>query len=844
MTPRATPSPDRTADTARLAGLVARLSLEEKVHLLTGESTFTLPGAERIGLAALACSDGPTGVRGLTFAGGNAVALFPSATLVAGSWDDGIAEEVGRMLAEEAQRQQIHVVLGPTVNLHRSPLGGRLFEAYSEDPYLTGRTAAACVRGMQRRGTAACLKHLVANESETLRNFVDSRVSETALRELYLLPFEMAAADAGVWSMMAAYNDVNGVPATEQDHVQNGIVKDEWDWDGLIMSDWFATKRTAASANGGLDLVMPGPDGPWGARLVDAVRAGEVAEESVDDHVVRLLRLAERVGGLAPEGREPRPWAQGLPAADSPVRQEQLRRIAARGMTVVANNGVLPLAAEGDEDVVALIGRPAVDTVGMGGGSATVSPPYRSSVAGGLTALLGDRVRVTDGVTVRRRPVAADPAFLTDPATGTPGMQVVLLAADGTELSRHHSDSSAITIGGDDGPGPDPAAVVLTTTLANDAGPVLLGAIGAGDWTVAGGDGEISARLRLAGKDPGEAVLRPPAFAETVELPAGATVTATVALELVDRRALLLGDPALGLAEESHLLEMPAAGTTALVAGPAPRPDDELLAAAEAAAAAAGTAVVVVGLTEEDETEAADKTTLALPGRQDELVSRVAAAARRTVVVVNAATPVLMPWLDRVDAVLVAGLPGQEGGHAVAAALTGALEPTGRLVTTWPAADGAAPAWDVVPDEDLVLAYEDGTFIGHRGHYAGHAPAPLFWFGHGLGYGAWEYGSVRTHAGDGGPVVTVEVTNTSARDSRETVQVYLDPAEEDQPVRLVGYRGADVPAGATAVVTVTCDDRLLRRWDGAAGTWAPLAGGGELLLARGLGDVRARVAWA
>ncbi|MEX5271461.1 glycoside hydrolase family 3 protein [Kocuria sabuli] len=827
--------------TTRLGELVGRLSLEEKVHLLTGETAFTLPGSDRIGLAPLAFSDGPTGVRGLKFIGGDAVALFPNATLIAGSFDDEIAGEVGQMLAEEAQRQHIHVVLGPTVNLHRTPLGGRLFEAYSEDPYLTGRTAAAYVNGMQGRGTAACLKHLVANESETLRNFMDSRVSETALRELYLLPFEMAVQDAHAWSMMAAYNDVNGVPATEQDHVQNRIVKDEWDWDGLIMSDWFATKSTAASANGGLDLVMPGPDGPWGERLVTAVRAGEVTEETVDGHVLRLLRLADRAGGLAGDGQEPRQRAQDLPAVDSPRRQEQLRRIAARGMTVVANDGALPLAEAGD---VALIGRHALDTVDMGGGSAKVVPPYQSTVAEGLTALLGNRVSVADGVAVRTRAVPADPAFLADPATGTPGMGVVLLAADGAELIRYHSDSSAISIGWDDDLDQDPATAVLTTTLANEAGPVLLGAIGAGRWTVAAGDREVSAELGFHGKDPGETMLRPPAFDEVLELPAGATVTATVALDPVDWRELLLGDPALDLSEESHLLDMSAMGVTALVAAPAPRSDDALIADAEAAARAAGTAVVVVGLTEEDETEAADKATLVLPGRQDELVTRVAAAAARTVVVVNAATPVLMPWLDQVDAVLVAGLPGQEGGHAVAAVLTGELEPTGRLVTSYPAADGAAPAWDVVPDEDLVLSYDDGTFIGHRGFHAGHAPAPLFWFGHGLGYGAWEYGTVQSHEGEAGLVVDVEVTNTSDRASRETVQVYLDPAEDDQPIRLVGYRGVEVPAGATATVTVACDERLRRRWDEATGTWAPLASGGQAVVARGLGDVRARVSLA
>ncbi|MFI7481824.1 glycoside hydrolase family 3 C-terminal domain-containing protein [Kocuria sp. M1R5S2] len=834
--PAASPSPAPS-----IAELLGRLSLAEKVHLLTGETAFTLPGHEGIGLAPLAFSDGPTGVRGQKFVGGEAVALFPSATLVSGSWDDAVAEEVGGMLAEEAQRQRIHVVLGPTVNLHRSALGGRLFEAWSEDPYLTGRTAVAFVRGMQGRGTGACLKHLVANESETLRSFMDSRLPETVLREAYLLPFEMAVQDADAWSMMAAYNDVNGVPATEQDHVQNGIVKGEWGWDGLIMSDWFATRRTVEPANGGLDLVMPGPGGPWGDRLTAAVRAGQVAEETVDEHVTRLLRLADRTGGLD-RGRGHRAWASDLPAPDSARRQEQLRRLAARGMTVVADHGVLPLAEDAVDDTVALVGRHAVETVCMGGGSAHVRPPHQVGVAEGLTALLGDRVAVADGPAVRARPVAADPAFVSDPSTGTTGMEVVLLGADGTELTRRHEDSAEFSIGFDDAPTGTPAAAVLTARLSNEAGPVLLGAIGAGTWRITAGGREISAGLSLAGKDPGEAMIVPPAFAEVVELPAGAVVTATVELDAVDRRELLLADASLGLSGESHLLEMPAVGVTALVAAPAPRPDDELIAGAEAAARAAGTAVVVVGLTEEQETEAADKTTLALPGRQDELVTRVAAAAGRTVVVVNAATPVLMPWLADVDAVLVAGLPGQEGGHAVAAVLTGELEPTGRLVTTWPAADGAAPAWDVVPDEDLGLSYDEGTFIGHRGHHAGLAPAPLFWFGHGLGYGAWDYGPVQVRDGDDGLEVTVEVTNTSARDSRETVQVYLDPVEADQPVRLVGYQGADVPAGATTSVTVACDARLRRRWDEAAGTWARLAGGGELLVARGLGDVRARTA--
>lgn len=824
----------------RFAEQIAALSLEEKVHLLTGETAFTLPGNDTIGLAPLAFSDGPTGVRGLKFVGGDPVALFPNATLISGAFDDDVAEQVGRMLAEEAQRQHINVVLGPTINLHRTPLGGRLFEAYSEDPYLTGRTATAYVRSMQEQGIAACLKHLVANESETMRNFMDSRVSEGTLREVYLLPFEMAADDAHVWSMMAAYNDVNGVAATEQQHVQNEVVKDEWGWDGLIMSDWYATKRTAASANGGMDLVMPGPDGPWGERLVAAVRSGEVAESTVDDHLARLLLLAERTGALD-TGSGARQWPEDMPAPDAQIRKEQLREVAARGMTVLVNDGVLPLA----DGPVALIGRHAVDTVDMGGGSAAVNPPYQVTVAEGMRALLGERLTVVDGPEVRTRAVPASAEYVNDPATGTPGMEVALLAADGTELSRYHSDSAAISIGWDDDLAQTPATAVLRAVLDNAAGPVTVGAVGGGRWSVEAAGQEISAELGFAGNDPGETMLVPPAFSEVLELPEHATVTATLQLDPVDWREKLLGDPALNLAEESHLLDMSAMGLTALVAAPAPQPEEDVLRAAETAAREAGTAVVVVGLSPEQETEAADKTTLALPGAQDELVRRVAAAAERTVVVVNAATPVLMPWLEEVDAVLVVGLPGQEGGHAVAAALTGELEPTGRLVTTYPAADGDAPAWNVTPGEDLGLDYDDGVFVGYRGYDAGRAGEPLFWFGHGLGYGTWEYGDVAVYGArgtEGGLRVRVELTNTGERESRETVQVYFRPVESDEPVRLVGYQGAQVPAGGSASVEVACDPRLFRRWDEQAGAWRELQDGGELLVARGLGDVRARVA--
>jgi beta-glucosidase len=774
-------------DDATIDERVSRLSLERKVRLLTGATMFTLRGDEEIGLEPMAFSDGPTGVRGLDFTGGPLTCLFPNATLLASSWRRETAAEVGRLLAEEAERQHIHVVLGPTVNLHRTPLGGRLFEAYSEDPLLTGHLAAAYVSGLQSQGIGACVKHLVANEAETDRHGVDSEVDERTLRELYLLPFEIAVDDADPWSVMAAYNKVNGVAATEQGPVNNEILKGEWSWPGLLMSDWFATQTAAPAANGGLDLVMPGPTGPWGPALVAAVQAGDVEEAVIDDHLRRLLLLASRVGALD----APRTWRTDLPEPGGAVRREQLTRLAAEGMTVLANDGSLPLARGTS---VALVGRPALETTCMGGGSASVRAPHQVSIADGLTEATGG-VTVVDGVAVRARARA-----------GQFSMRVRMYGGSGALLSDHVSEE-AKTVGfmPDQELAEPVTRVVMSATVPG--GAMRIGVLAVGRATVTVGDASYDVALESESDDIGGDFLRPPGWQTDVVLDGPTELVADVTLG---------GWAGLGL-----------------VAEPTPPTDDEAIAAAVAAASSTDVAVVVVGLTEEQETEAFDKSTLALPGRQDELVSAVAAAARRTVVVVNAATPVLMPWADEVDAILWAGLPGQEGGHAVAAALLGDIEPAGRLVTSFPAADGASPAWDVVPTDGKV-AYEEGVYVGYRGYAARRAPAPAYWFGQGLGYGEWEYGEVTL----ADSVVSVDLSNVSTRVSREVVQVYLDPSEDGQPIRLVGFTTVSLGPGETRSVEVTCDPRASRTWDDRA--WRPLTGG-RLLVARGLGDIRGEV---
>ena len=576
-----------------LDDLIGKLDLETKVRLLTGATFFTLHGEPTIGLAPMALSDGPTGVRGLQFAGGRTTSLLPNATLLAAAWSTDTAHEVGVLLAEEAQRQQIHVVLGPTINLHRSPLGGRLFEAYSEDPLLTGLLAAAYVRGLQEHGIGACLKHLVANEAETDRHTVNSTVDERTLREVYLLPFEIAVTDADPWSVMAAYNDVNGLPATEQDDVNNGILKGEWAWTGLLMSDWFATQTAAPAANGGLDLVMPGPDGPWGPALVAAVETGAVEVSVVDDHVRRLLRLADRVGALgehaqlahrrARAGRRRTPRAAAPPRRVGHDRAHQRRHAPPR-----------PRLADRPR-------RPARPRDHLHGGR----------VGPGPCPAPDQHRRGHDGAARRRRQRArrgggAHPA----PCRG---------AVPGDRPGHRHP--------GDADPGVRRGRrVAQGRALRRGAGPRRAGRRPAGARAPRRAVGDRARRCHARRRARGRRLDRPGRRDRGDHVTADGD-RATSANRCSGHRA---GTPTSSSPSRptspprsscrgsvpSHWSPNRRRRPTTLRSRPPPRPPRD-----------ADVAVVVVGLTEEQETEAIDKTTLALPGRQDDLVFAVAAAA-------------------------------------------------------------------------------------------------------------------------------------------------------------------------------------------------------------------------
>ncbi|MEU4595828.1 glycoside hydrolase family 3 C-terminal domain-containing protein [Nocardia sp. NPDC023988] len=757
--------------------LLTELDLDGKLRLISGASLFRMAGDPAIGLAEMPVSDGPSGVRGENWDERDPSVSLPSGTAIAATWDPALLTEIGALIAAEARRKDVYAVLGPTMNLHRSPLGGRHFECFSEDPLLTAEMADAYVRAVQAHGVSACPKHYVANDSETDRFTVDVRVDDRALHELYLYPFERTV-EAGAWMIMDAYNAVNGTTMTENPLLDEPL-KGTWGFDGVVVSDWMAVRSTESAANG-TDLCMPGPPHLWGEPLAAAVRAGEIAESAVDDKVRRILRFAQRVGAL---NGTPQP----TPVFSDEQAQDLVRRVAAEAMVLVRNDGVLPLAPD---TTIALLGPSAGEPRFLGGGSATVIPGHTSTPVEGLTGRLP--ITHTAGVHLSEDLIPAPVTIMTDPETGEPGLSARYLK-DGTVLGVQHRTTSRLVLLGE----PLAAqsnAIELRTRLRADM---------AGDWQIGFGgvghvrldiDGEtvLDENVTLESGDPAAALLDPPQRHVTRTLAAGDEVEVRLVTSIQDAM------PGLGII----------LGATLGIRRPQ-RDDNEEFAAAIELARAAEVAVVVVGTTEQIESEGIDRTSLRLPGRQDELVAAVAAVNPRTVVVVNSGAPVEMPWRNEVAAVLLSWFPGQEFGAALADVLTGTAEPGGRLPTTWPATIADVPVLNTTP-VDGVLDYAEGIHIGYRAWLrAGTEPA--YPFGHGLGYTTWSTDDLVVD----GHTVSITVTNTGDRDGKHVVQAYLARPDStvDRPVRwLAGFAAVTLAAGESRTVSLDLPDRAFQHW--------------------------------
>jgi beta-glucosidase len=771
---------------ARVEGLLKQLSLDEKIALLSGTGFDSRP-VERLKVGGLHMSDGPVGVRT------GAATAWPSSISTAASFDPGLIERIGGAIGREAKAKGKNVILGPCVNIHRVPHTGRNFESYGEDPYLAARMAASYIRGVQKEGVVATVKHYALNNQEIQRDTIDVQADERTIREIYLPHFEAAVKEAGVQAVMCSYNKVNGPWACENPWLLTDVLKKEWGFRGLVMSDWGATHSVAPAIHAGLDLEMP--DGRFlnAQNVKRALAAGELKETTIDEAVRRQLRVQAEMGWLD------EPLDEG--ALDTPEHRTLNRAAAAEGMVLLKNDGAILPLDKTKLKTIAVLGPNAAFARTGGGGSAYVSPIYAVTPLDGIKAKVGGTVKVdyAPGATFEGD-LKAVPASALRPPAGR-GEQQGLLGEyfDNEEWEGQPSLARVDpVIDWDWGPGGpqgwnrvDHFSIRWTGTItAPETGLYQLGTSSDdGSWLYL--DGQL---LVDNGGTHGMNMK-----SKAVELKGGEPHAIRVDMnEFGGGAGILLGWQ---------------------------KVEGDPVDVAVAKAKSADVAIVFAGHTNSIETEGADRQSLDLPKNQVELIRAVARANPRTIVVLTTGAPVLTDeWLGGVPALVEAWFAGSETGNAVADVLFGDVNPSGRLPMTWPRRWEDAPAYGNYPGKDGKVAYAEGILVGYR-HYDTKKVEPRFAFGYGQSYTSFEYEAPRVVAVAGEPrhvEVSFGVKNTGSRAGAEVAQVYVHDVASSLPrpeQELKAFRRVVLKPGATARVSLVLDERAFSFFDPAKKAW-------------------------
>lgn len=810
---------------SRVDLLLANMTLEEKISLLHGTIDPTgeagagyVPGVPRLGIPPMRLTDGPAGIRTR-----HPATALPAPVALAASFDTELAYRYGYVMGLEGRARRHEVLLAPMVNIVRVPEAGRNFETFSEDPLLSAQMVAAEVRGIQAAGLMATVKHYAANNFENDRMRVNVVVDERALREIYLPGFE-AAVRAGVAAVMCAYNQVNGAYACENETLLTDILRNEWGFEGWVMTDWFAG-HSLASLQRGLDQEMPGYTIPFSTAgmplapaafadsLQAAVRSGRIDEAYVDRAVRRILVQMERFGLLQEE-------AAPAPEIDREAHATVAREVAEAGAVLLRNaNQTLPLR-EYDLQHLVVIGPTAMRPLIGGGGSSRVRPFYTTSVVDALRQLAGSQaqIRYVPGIDLDGEAV---PTSALQTPNGQPGLQRQ-----------------------------DPEGVTQVDAQLDFTGKRALPPGSQWTWTgvlTAPTKGIYELKLQTAGgvgilSIDGQPVLRTGMFFSDASLipTADALENATYRVQLEAGQRLSLTVQVLGRMPSLPFLPAGQDSLQVRLAWVTPERRAAFLKEAAEAALAAHAAVVFVY---EEGTEGRDRSTLALHPDQDALVAAVAAANPRTTVVLQVGAPVLMPWADRVGALLLMWYPGQEGGWATANVLLGRTNPAGRLPVTFPrrAEDAPTALATRYPGVDLTAHYDEGIFVGYR-WYDAQQIDPLFPFGHGLSYTTFAYENLRVEPEGEGFVVRFVVRNTGNRAGSDVPQIYLGPPE-NPPVsmavrQLVGFQRVTLAPNASKEVVLRVDSRALSYWSVEAHAWVKAMGRRPLYVGASSRDLR------
>lgn len=792
----------------RVGDLFGRLTQDEKLTLLGGTG-FTAQPIPRLSVPEMAMADAGQGVRGGQRSTMGPATAFPAAVMMASTWDTNLIRQVGQAIGEEARNKGsgVQILLGPAVNIHRSPLGGRNGEYFSEDPFLAARLGVAYIQGMQGAGVSACIKHFACNNQETDRNDVNATVSERALREIYLPAFEAAVKEGKVWSVMSSYNLVNGKHSSANPYLLTEVLKKQWGFDGLVMSDWGGVHETDV-VQAGNDLEMPKGENMSVPKLKAALADGSVTQAAVDESVHRILRTVIRVGLL--DG----PMHPDATIVNSPAHQQLALDAAEKGIVLLKNQpALLPLDSNRIKSI-AVIGEAAEKLQINALGSPEVQPLHAVELLDGIKARAGNTPVTFAAARLDGEPFPAS-AVLTPDGSGTHGFkaeyfknrdlngQPALVRVDDTINLR----SPQL---------PEPG-FPRNNFSARWTGKLVAPATGSYVFTLTGDDGF---RIFLDGK------------------------------KIIDHWTEGPATPATGAAElqagKSYDLRIEyfQAGGSYLAQLSWQTPGKPLYADAIAAAKKSDVAIVCVS-TRRMEGEGNDRPSMDLPGNQAALIRAVAAVNKKTIVVLNNGTPVTMKdWLDDAPAVVEAWLPGQAGGTALAAILFGDVNPSGKLPDTLAANREDYPDAKNFPGANHQVNYAEGIYVGYR-HFDQAGIQPVFPFGHGLSYTTFGYAHLQLSkpelSPDGSITASVDITNTGKRAGEEVVELYVhDPKPQiDKPVReLKGFARVALQPGETKTIQFIIQPRDLAYFDAPGYQWKADAGDYELQVGASSRDLR------
>ena len=646
-----------------IKSILSNLTIEQKAALLQGWTTWTSLDLNEKGIPPMFMSDGPVGLRKQAGAGDHLglnesvpATCFPTAAGMANTWNVELGEALGYALGKEAAANDVHVVLGPGLNIKRSPLCGRNFEYFSEDPYLAGKMAASYVKGIQSHGVAACPKHYAVNSQELRRMSMDSVVDERTMREIYLTGFEMAVKEGHAQSIMSAYNMVNGVYANESEHLLNQILRKEWGFDGYVVTDWGADNDHTEGVRAGCNLVMPAPGPDCAIGLLEDLKAGKISEEIIDLRVAELLKVVFETHEAVKKAEK---------SFDVDAHHAVARRCAEESIVLLDNDGALPLS-EGDS--VAIIGDFAKTPRYQGAGSSQVNP---------------------------------------------------------TKIDNLYDN--------------------------------------------------LAGKLKITGYAQG-----------------------------FDRKN--------------------------------PHPIDDLIKEAVAVAKAADKVLLCVGLDEILESEGMDRLHMDLSASQQKLIKEVCAVNKNVILVLSGGAPFVMPERSLYRAAIHGYLGGQAGAGAMADALLGKVNPSGKLNETWPHLLADNPSYNYYPSKERTAEYREGMYVGYR-YYDSVGKSVRYPFGYGLSYTTFEYSDLSVNGND----VTFTLTNTGKVDGSEAAQVYVSckNGKVARPKKeLKGFVKVALKAGESKKVTVTLDDKAFRYFNVKNDAWEIEDADYEICVAANVSDVK------